>query len=114
MVVKSDLCFGLFWRVSVGTVVMLAFGYVVGFTISMAAWAFILYDIFVDVLVPLLGVRHYHSWAHYFYMREHWVTIKQNPIVYRYIDWSWTVPLLMIELHCIHELVKSYLCSGLL
>jgi len=35
--------------------------------------------------------------VHYFYMREYRVTIKQTPIVHRYIDWSLTVPLQMIE-----------------
>ena len=47
------------------------------------------------------------------YMREYWVTIKQTPIVYRYIDWSLTVPLQMIERHCILKGVKSDLSSGL-
>ena len=26
--------------------------------------------------------------VHSLYMREYWVTIKQTPIGYRYIDWS--------------------------
>ena len=32
-----------------------------------------------------------------FYMREFWVQIHSSPILYRYIDWSITVPLQMIE-----------------
>jgi hypothetical protein len=35
--------------------------------------------------------------VHYFYMREYWVTYYSSPIVYRYIDWTITVPLQMIE-----------------
>lgn len=35
--------------------------------------------------------------VHYFYMREYWVSYFKSPIVYRYIDWSITVPLQMIE-----------------
>merc|ERR1719236_199063 len=35
--------------------------------------------------------------VHYFYMREFWVQIHSSPILYRYIDWSITVPLQMIE-----------------
>nr|QBQ84344.1 rhodopsin [Karlodinium veneficum] len=35
--------------------------------------------------------------VHYFYMREFWVQIHGLPILYRYIDWSITVPLQMIE-----------------
>merc|ERR1712226_195876 len=35
------------------------------------------------------------------YMREYWVQVHQSPIVYRYIDWSITVPLQMIEFNLI-------------
>jgi bacteriorhodopsin len=54
----------------------------------------------VGMLVTLIAA------VHYFYMREYWVTIKQTPIVYRYIDWSLTVPLQMIEFYCILKAVK--------
>ena len=76
--------------------------------------AFILYEIFVGVpaLYPSListfsllsalllhaGILGYH---------------QAESIVYRYIDWSLTVPLQMIELHCVLKVVKSDLCSGL-
>merc|ERR1712220_3769 len=39
--------------------------------------------------------------VHYMYMREYWVQIHKSPIVYRYIDWSITVPLQMIEFNLI-------------
>merc|ERR1711924_505108 len=45
--------------------------------------------------------------VHYFYMREFWVTIHMSPIVYRYIDWSLTVPLQMIEFYCILKAVDN-------
>ena len=45
----------------------------------------------VGALVTLVAA------VHYFYMREYWVTYFMSPIVYRYIDWSITVPLQMIE-----------------
>ena len=35
--------------------------------------------------------------VHYMYMREYWVVMGESPVVYRYIDWILTVPLLMIE-----------------
>merc|ERR1719195_688707 len=35
------------------------------------------------------------------YMREYWVQVHKSPIVYRYIDWSITVPLQMIEFNLI-------------
>merc|ERR1719171_1008096 len=46
-------------------------------------------------------------------MREYWVTIKATPIVYRYIDWSLTVPLQMIEFYCILKAVKPDLGQGI-
>merc|ERR1712113_326200 len=39
--------------------------------------------------------------VHYMYMREYWVLVHASPIVYRYIDWSITVPLQMIEFNLI-------------
>merc|ERR1712153_171698 len=39
--------------------------------------------------------------VHYMYMREYWVQVHKSPIVYRYVDWSITVPLQMIEFNLI-------------
>merc|ERR1712046_515927 len=39
--------------------------------------------------------------VHYMYMREYWVMVRSSPIVYRYVDWSITVPLQMIEFNLI-------------
>merc|ERR1711907_537927 len=39
--------------------------------------------------------------VHYMYMREYWVAVHGSPIVYRYIDWTITVPLQMIEFNLI-------------
>jgi len=61
----------------------------------------------VGALVTLIAA------VHYFYMREYWVTIHQSPIVYRYIDWSLTVPLQMIEFYLILQAVKPDLGSGM-
>merc|ERR1719400_519015 len=41
----------------------------------------------VGALVSLVAA------VHYFYMREFWVQIGSSPILYRYIDWTITVPL---------------------
>ena len=49
----------------------------------------------VGALVTLVAA------VHYMYMREFWVTIHMSPILYRYIDWSITVPLQMIEFYLI-------------
>jgi len=39
--------------------------------------------------------------VHYMYMREYWVQVQKSPIVYRYVDWTITVPLQMIEFNLI-------------
>jgi bacteriorhodopsin len=49
----------------------------------------------VGALVTLVAA------VHYFYMREFWVLIHTSPILYRYIDWTITVPLQMIEFYLI-------------
>ena len=49
----------------------------------------------VGALVTLVAA------VHYFYMREYWVQLQASPIVYRYIDWTITVPLQMIEFYLI-------------
>merc|ERR1712211_107705 len=45
--------------------------------------------------------------VHYFYMREFWVQLGASPVLYRYIDWSITVPLQMIEFYLILAAVNS-------
>jgi bacteriorhodopsin len=45
--------------------------------------------------------------VHYMYMREYWVAVGRSPIVYRYIDWSITVPLQMIEFNLILKAAKA-------
>merc|ERR1712066_1116906 len=45
--------------------------------------------------------------VHYFYMREFWVKIGTSPILYRYIDWTITVPLQMIEFYLILSAVQK-------
>merc|ERR1719361_875050 len=47
--------------------------------------------------------------VHYFYMREFWVIIHGSPILYRYIDWSITVPLQMIEFNLILKAIQPEL-----
>merc|ERR1712031_150206 len=61
----------------------------------------------VGALVTLIAA------VHYFYMREYWVQLQASPIVYRYIDWSLTVPLQMIEFYLILQAVKPDLGSGM-
>merc|ERR1712156_105834 len=62
--VKPDLGVGMFWRLLIGTVVMLAFGYVgeagiinawVGFMVGMAGWGFILFEVFMGEAGQVAG-----------------------------------------------------------
>merc|ERR1711988_83370 len=42
----------------------------------------------------------------------YWVLLHKSPVVYRYIDWSITVPLQMIEFNLILKAAKSDISSG--
>merc|ERR1711907_397807 len=61
----------------------------------------------VGALVTLVAA------VHYMYMREFWVQIHGSPILYRYIDWSITVPLQMIEFYLILSAVKPDIGQGM-
>merc|ERR1711959_535621 len=61
----------------------------------------------VGALVTLVAA------VHYFYMREFWITIHTSPILYRYIDWSITVPLQMIEFNLILTAVNPDIGAGM-
>jgi len=61
----------------------------------------------VGALVTLVAA------VHYFYMREFWVQIGSSPIVYRYIDWSITVPLQMVEFYLILSAVQPNIGIGM-
>merc|ERR1712031_30337 len=45
--------------------------------------------------------------------REYWIIMHTSPILYRYIDWSITVPLQMIEFNLILVAVKPDLSAGM-
>merc|ERR1719215_1845326 len=92
-----------FWIISIAMVASTVFFATEAHTVG-AHWKTSLH---VGMLVTMIAA------VHYFYMREYWVTIKQTPIVYRYIDWSLTVPLQMIEFYCILKAVKPDLGAGL-
>merc|ERR1711959_121987 len=61
----------------------------------------------VGALVTLVAA------VHYFYMREFWIIMGSSPIVYRYIDWSITVPLQMVEFYFILTAVQPDLGLGM-
>jgi bacteriorhodopsin len=51
--------------------------------------------------------------VHYMYMREYWVQVHASPIVYRYVDWSITVPLQMIEFNLILKAAGKPVSGGM-
>ena len=51
--------------------------------------------------------------VHYINMREYWVQVHKSPIVYRYVDWSITVPLQMIEFNLFLKAAGKPVTSGM-
>jgi len=80
-----------FWIISIAMVAATVFFYAEAATVS-RHWRTSLH---VGGLVTLVAA------VHYFYMREYWVITHSSPIVYRYVDWSITVPLQMVEFNLI-------------
>jgi bacteriorhodopsin len=80
-----------FWIISIAMIAATAFFFAEAATVT-SHWKTTLH---VGALVTLV------AGVHYMYMREYWVQVHQSPIVYRYVDWSITVPLQMIEFNLI-------------
>jgi bacteriorhodopsin len=80
-----------FWIISIAMIAATVFFFAEAATVS-AHWKTSLH---VGGLVTLV------AGVHYMYMREYWVQVKKSPVVYRYVDWSITVPLQMIEFNLI-------------
>merc|ERR1712012_699680 len=91
-----------FWIISIAMVAATVFFLME----SMAAGSHWKTSLNVGALVTLVAA------VHYFYMREFWVQIGSSPILYRYIDWSITVPLQMTEFYLILEAVDPYISIG--
>merc|ERR1712232_1218032 len=80
-----------FWIISIAMIAATVFFYAEAGSVT-THWKTSLH---VGGLVTLVAA------VHYMYMREYWVSVQKSPIVYRYIDWSITVPLQMIEFNLI-------------
>jgi len=80
-----------FWIISIAMIAATVFFFAEAGTVN-SHWKTSLH---VGGLVTLV------AGVHYMYMREYWVQVHASPIVYRYIDWSITVPLQMIEFNLI-------------
>jgi len=80
-----------FWIISIAMIAATVFFFAEASTVT-SHWKTSLH---VGGLVTLV------AGVHYMYMREYWVQVHKSPIVYRYVDWSITVPLQMIEFNLI-------------
>jgi len=92
-----------FWIISISMVAATVF-FLMEATAVSTHWRTSLH---VGALVTLVAA------VHYFYMREFWVQIHSSPILYRYIDWSITVPLQMIEFYLILSAVQPNIGKGM-
>merc|ERR1739847_186318 len=92
-----------FWIISISMVAATVFFLMESMTVSLH-WKT---SMNVGALVTLVAA------VHYFYMREFWVIIHSSPILYRYIDWSVTVPLQMIEFYLILSAVQPNIGGGM-
>merc|ERR1712019_69257 len=86
-----------FWIISIAMIAATVFFYAEAGTVN-SHWKTSLH---VGGLVTLVAA------VHYMYMREYWVQVHRSPVVYRYIDWSITVPLQMIEFNLILKAAKA-------
>merc|ERR1712151_376437 len=80
-----------FWIISIAMIAATVFFFLEARTVS-SHWTVSLHT---GGLVTLVAA------VHYMYMREYWIATGASPIMYRYIDWSITVPLQMIEFNLI-------------
>merc|ERR1719436_115651 len=80
-----------FWIISIAMIAATVFFFFEARTVS-SHWTVSLHT---GGLVTLVAA------VHYMYMREYWIATGASPIIYRYIDWSITVPLQMIEFNLI-------------
>jgi sensory rhodopsin len=91
-----------FWIISIAMIAATVFFYAEARTVK-NHWKTSLH---VGGLVTLV------AGVHYMYMREYWVAVHASPIVYRYIDWSITVPLQMIEFNLILKAAKAKISAA--
>ena len=91
-----------FWLVSVAMVASTVFFFYEGMNVN-KEWKL---SMTVAGLVTLVAA------IHYYYMRDHWVATQSSPVVYRYIDWLITVPLLMIEFFIILKAVGATISTN--
>jgi len=99
---SGDLVGVTFWLVSIAMIASTVFFLYEGAHVK-KEWRL---SLLVAGLVTLV------AGVHYDYMRDFWVVEQTTPIVYRYIDWLITVPLLMSEFFLILKAVGAAVGTG--
>jgi bacteriorhodopsin len=99
---QRDLTAVTFWIISIAMIACTVFLFAVASTVN-SHWKT---SIHVGGLVTLVAA------VHYMYMREYWVAVHASPVVYRYIDWTITVPLQMIEFNLIIKAAGASIGPG--
>ena len=99
---SNDITGVTFWLVSVAMIASTVFFLYEGFSVK-KEWRL---SLLVAGLVTLVAAIHYD------YMRDFWIVNGSSPVVYRYIDWLITVPLLMIEFFIILRAAGSKVGNG--
>ena len=99
---QTDITGVTFWLVSIAMMASTVFFLYEGFSVK-KEWRL---SLLVAGLVTLVAA------VHYDYMRDFWVATGETPVVYRYIDWLITVPLLMIEFFIILRAAGSAVGNG--
>jgi len=92
-----------FWIISIAMIASTFFFFLESATVN-KHWQTSLH---VGGLVTLVAA------VHYMYMREYWVQVHESPIVYRYVDWTITVPLQMIEFNLILKAAGKPVTAGM-
>merc|ERR1712072_908055 len=100
---ESDFTAVSFWIISIAMIAATVFFFAEAATVN-SHWKTSLH---VGGLVTLV------AGVHYMYMREYWVQVHKSPIVYRYVDWSITVPLQMIEFNLILKAAGKQTSAGM-
>jgi bacteriorhodopsin len=99
---QRDLTAVTFWIISIAMIACPVFVYAVASSVPSLGRT----SIHVGGLVTLVAA------VHYMYMREYWVAVHASPVVYRYIDWTITVPLQMIEFNLIIKAAGASIGPG--
>ena len=86
-----------FWVVSLACLAATAFFFIERGSVP-AGW---------KVSLTVAGLVTGIAFVNYMYMRQIWVTTGDLPIVYRYIDWFITAPLLMIQFYFVLSAVRK-------